>query len=150
MKSPWVDLSQPLFPGMPGAKPHGEFEHWTDHIPTPDPIHLRITHLKMAAHMGTHIDAAAHFMPDGKVIDAYPTSHFVGEGVVLDLRRDGVVPITTDDLEGASPEIQAGDIVFLYTGYAERFGVDDIHATGHPYITVAAAQWLVDKGVRLF
>ncbi|WP_166789787.1 MULTISPECIES: cyclase family protein [unclassified Cryobacterium] len=150
MTAQWIDLSQPLFPGMPGAKPHGEFEHWTDHVATPNPIHIRITHVKMAAHMGTHIDAAAHFMPDGKVIDGYPTSHFVGEGVVLDIQREGVSPIDVDDIKMAGPPIREGDIVLIYTGYASRFGTEDIHSSGHPYITEEAAHWLVAKGVRLF
>ena len=30
MSPQWVDLSKPLFPGMPHAKPHGEFEHRID------------------------------------------------------------------------------------------------------------------------
>jgi arylformamidase len=149
MSPQWVDLSQPLFPGMPHAKLHGEFEHRIDNIPVPDPIHLRVTHVKLATHMGTHIDAAAHFFPGGKVIDQYPTSQFTGEGVVVDVRREGAVPIDVADLEQATPAIRDGDIVFLYTGYAERFGVEDIHETGHPYLTVEAAEWLVSKGVKL-
>jgi arylformamidase len=149
MGSQWIDLSQPLFPGMPHAKTHGEFEHRIDRIPVPDPISLRITHLKLATHMGTHIDAAAHFIPNGKVIDQYPISQFTGEGVVVDVRRAGAVPIDVADLEGKAPEIHHGDIVFLYTGYAEKFGVENIHETGHPYLTVEAAQWLVSRGVKL-
>lgn len=149
MTSQWIDLSQPLFPGMPHAKPHGELEHSVDRIPVPEPIRLRITHLKLAMHMGTHIDAAAHFIPNGKVINQYLTSQFTGEGVIVDVRREGAVTIDVDDLEGATPAIQNGDIVFLYTGYAEKFGVEDVHETGHPYLTVDAAQWLVSNGVKL-
>lgn len=147
--STWVDLSQVMYPGIPGAKAHGEFEWWVDRPEVPEHIELRISHISTAIHMGTHMDAAAHFIPGGKTIEEYETDHFIGPGVVLDLRREGVVPIDAADLEQASPGIRDGDIVFIWTGYAEKVGSVDIHATGHPHLTEDAARWLVDRGVRL-
>lgn len=150
MPANWIDLSQRFYPGMPGVPSHGDFEHDVDRVNTPDPISLRITHMNLPVHIGTHVDAAAHFMPNGRVIDQYDLSHFVGEGVVLEILREGPTAIGVEDLESATPSVQDGDIVFIHTGYAERFGVEDIHASGHPYITVEAAEWLISKKVRLF
>jgi arylformamidase len=147
MPPEWIDLSQPIFTGMPHAKPHGDVRIWVEEPHVPAPAHLRITHLEMATHIGTHIDAACHFFADGKSIERYPREKFMGPGVALDLRREGVLPVTTEELENATPKIQAGDIVLFYFGYAERFGKEEIH--GHPYLSEDAARWLVNRDVPI-
>lgn len=38
-----------------------------------------LTAFSMCAHNGTHIDAPAHFIADGKTVDAIPLSHTVGD-----------------------------------------------------------------------
>jgi kynurenine formamidase len=105
------------------------------------------THMVMTAHTGTHIDAARHFYPEGPTLDTYPDERFVGPGVVLDVRREGPVPLTADELRRAAPAIEPRDIVLLYFGYAERFGTDAY--ADHPYLTPDAAQFLVDARVNI-
>jgi arylformamidase len=146
----WIDLAQPLFNGMARAKAHGDVGFWVDeHLRhgLPGPPSVRVTHLRMAAHVGTHVDAAKHFIANGKTIDAYPPSFFMGPGVALDLRREGVVPVTADDLERSVPPVRRGDIVLLWFGYAERFEDPSYH--DHPYLTGDAADWLLDRGARI-
>jgi kynurenine formamidase len=146
-----VDLSQPLFNGMPQAVAHGQTRFWIDEIRTTIPTGenvARVTHLEMAAHVGTHVDAAIHFVPGGKTITEYPLEAFSGPGVVLDVRRDGVVPLGPEELEAARPAIQPGDFVLLWFGYAERYR-DAAAYADHPYLTADAADWLLDRGIRL-
>ncbi len=38
-----------------------------------------LSEISMCAHNGTHIDAPAHFIKDGKTIDQIPLDYFVGE-----------------------------------------------------------------------
>jgi arylformamidase len=150
MSAEWLDLAQPLFNGMARAQAHGDVSFWVDeHLRSglAGPPSVRVTHLRMAAHVGTHVDAARHFIADGKTIDAYPPSFFMGPGVALDLRREGVVPVTADDLAGCTPTVQRGDIVLVYFGYAERFQDPSYH--DHPYFTADAADWLLERGVRI-
>lgn len=151
MPEDWVDLSQPLFNGMPRAKAHGEPRFWVDEFRTTIPGGenvARVTHLDMAAHVGTHVDAAIHFVPGGRTIGEYPLDAFCGRGVVLDVRRDGVVALDVNELEQADPAIEEGDVVLLWFGYAERYGDPDDYGD-HPYLTAAAADWLLERGVRL-
>ena len=148
--SDWVDLSQPLFKGMPRAAAHGEPSFWVDevaHETTAGEIVARITHLDMAAHVGTHVDAAIHFVPGGRTIDEYPLDAFSGPGVALDVRREGVEPLDAGELATAQPAVEPGDVVLLWFGYAERFR--DEGYGDHPYLTADAADWLVERGVRL-
>lgn len=109
--------------------------------------HVSITSMSTGAHVGTHVDAPRHFFPDGSTIDAYPLSHFVGPGVVLDLTRHGAVPITREDLLAAPQPIRRGDIVFIYCGYAEKFATP--HYATHPYLAPDAAELMVERNVRI-
>jgi arylformamidase len=145
-----VTLAQPFFTGMPHGTRHDppSFDATRRTIPYPSgAVDVSITEIKMAAHIGTHIDAARHFFADGRTIDQYPYERFIGPGVVLDARREGVVPITADELRKASPEIRADDIVFIYFGYAERFGQEAYR--DHPYLSGDAAAFLVDHRVSI-
>ncbi|MQA83850.1 MAG: hypothetical protein GEV03_04235 [Streptosporangiales bacterium] len=146
----WVNLSQPLFNGMPRAAAHGDVRIWVDerHMQTrAGPAVARITHLEMAAHVGTHVDAAIHFIPGGRTIDQYPAETFTGRGVVLDVRREGASPLGVDELRESDPAIEPDDIVLLWFGYAERFREPSYHE--HPYLATDAAEWLVERGVRM-
>ncbi len=145
-----VNLAQPWFTGMPHGKHHDvpSFEPKPRTVTFPGgSAQVSITEIHVAAHVGTHIDAARHFFPDGPSIDAYPTGRFVGPGVVLDAVRDGPVPLTASDLRAMRPEIRRGDIVFIYFGYAERFGREGYRA--HPYLSVDAAEFLVERGANI-
>ena len=57
--------------------------------------------------------------------------------------------ITAEDLEKATPEIRPGDIVMINTGAHRLFGDNDDYFAYSPGLYTEAAQWLVDKGVKL-
>jgi arylformamidase len=145
-----VELSQPLFNGMPRAKAHGEVKFWVDRLCLPHASgahEVCITHLEMAAHVGTHVDAARHFVPGASTIDQYPLDRFIGPAVILDVRLEGVVPLTADQLQKSSPSIQPGDMVLLYFGYADRFRDESYHP--HPYLSNDAADFLVERRINI-
>ena len=146
--SGWVDLAQPLYEGMSCPTPHGVPSFVFEELPAAiEGGTISITKLVMGAHAGTHVDAARHFIPGGPTIDEYPLDRFAGSGVVLDVRRVGIVPVTAEDLEAASPKIRENDIVFLWLGYAQLYGTPAYEE--HPYLTEDAAEYLVSKSVRM-
>lgn len=150
MPDGWTDLSQPWFNGMPRAAAHGEVCFDVDVVRTPrsDGENIaRVTQIKMAAHVGTHVDAAIHFVPGGRTIAEYPLGAFSGPGVALDVRREGVQALDAEELSAAAPAIQAGDIVLLWFGYAERYR--DADYGDHPYLTSEAADWLLEQDIRM-
>jgi kynurenine formamidase len=99
--------------------------------------------------MGTHIDAPAHFGRGGLTLDQLPTSAFLGDGVVLGVRKQAGEPIAAEDLAyalGTRP-LARGDLLLLSTGWAAKYGsaaYDD-----HPHLTLDAAQWIATRGVKL-
>jgi len=151
MDGKWIDLSQPFYEGMPfpkifGPPSIGEAVHVIETTPK---IEIRFTRYQLTTHIGTHVDAARHFFSEGKTIDQYPFERFVGEGVVLDVRRDKPVQLTAKELKESSPQIKKDDIVLLYTGWAEKYFYDDESYFTHPYLSEDAANWLVEIGINI-
>lgn len=64
----YIDLTHPMETGMP--------IYPDDPIPAVDAFPCsppwRLTQLRLGSHTGTHIDAASHYIPDGRTIEAYP------------------------------------------------------------------------------
>lgn len=98
-------------------------------------------------HIGTHMDAPIHTNEDGASLEGVDITRLIGDAVVLDLYRGDVdYGYTADDLEQATPTIEPGDIVLIHSGYrAVASRQERIKMT---YLTVEAAQWLVDRGVK--
>ncbi len=143
---PWIDLSHDVGPGMPCASifPTPAFTRLKQQPKDP----FTVTEMRMAVHSGTHVDAPSHFFLDGPAFEAIPLDRLHGPGVVLRIHVEPDALIDAADLERGQPEVRAGDIVAVDTGWADRFGTDEYDR--HPSLTVAAAQWLVDRRVKLF
>lgn len=102
-----VDENTPVYPGDPKVTivPAGIFaqDGFNDHTIT------------LGTHVGTHIDAPLHMIENGKSFAEFPISHFVGRGIYIDARNGY-------DLKSIkSMDIQAGDIVLIHTGMAEKY-----------------------------
>jgi arylformamidase len=137
-----VDLSQPYFNEMSTSRAHGVPSFTTKRLDPAEIDGIVITHMAMSTHMGTHVDAPRHFLPDGRTIDEYPVERFRGPGIVLDVRRDGPVAITADDIRALGADLRQGDIVLFCTGWGERFGTPEYGE--HPHLSEDAADLMVD------
>lgn len=100
-------------------------------------------------HRGTHMDTPAHVLPDQPFLDGFDVSRFFGTGVAVSIPKGRWGVITADDLEKADPEIRPNDIVMINTGAHHLFGDNDDYFAYSPGLYTEAAQWLVDKGVKL-
>jgi len=146
----WIDLSQPLHSNIPFSKALGspQIEHLCFVLGKPgEETIASVTRCCLTVHHGTHLDAPRHLIPDGKTIDEYPFTRFAGTGVILDMRRKDAVPLTINDFERAQPAIQEGDIILLYTGWADKYLEEAYHL--HPYLSEEAAGWLVKRKISI-
>ncbi len=117
----------------------------------------RMAQFTIQTHYATHIDAPMHvFERDEKqgifAIEDWPLEQLYGEAVVLDIPKGELEEITADDLEKARPEVRAGDIVLIHTGWG-RFYVEDRKSSTYltcsrPGVVTSAAEWLVKKKVK--
>jgi len=120
--------------------------------------------LTSSLHVGTHLDAPAHFLSGGKFIGDLPLDWLVGPACVVDLEALGI-----SDYELYGPEhfeqwerdtgitIQPQDILVIHTGYHRYYpenwaGLEEVDETKyfirHPGPTRAFAEWLLDRKVR--
>jgi arylformamidase len=106
-----------------------------------------ITEIQMVAHHGTHVDAPRHFLMDGPTFDEIPLERLYGPGVVWRIEKGPFGVIEPTDFEAASPKVKPGDILLLDTGWAQHVNTE--HYESHPSLSAAAAQWLVDHGVKM-
>lgn len=136
------DLTQPFYEGM------SRMAFMT--APTVRTLPGRRAHVQeivALTHVGTHMDAPLHVVPNGKTIDEIPLDRVIGEGVVLNVAKRDVEAITRKDIENAYPPIQLGDIAFLYTGWGSKFGTPEYDP--HPYLSEEAAEYLVAKKAKV-
>lgn len=128
------------YPGDPAIVLEEAMTHEKDYC--------HVDHLDFGSHTGTHIDAPYHFLPDGKRITDFPVSKFVGCGTAIDLRyKKAGEAIEPADLELSLDQVLPGDFVVLQTGWYEKFGTEEY--LDHPYVSKAAAELLVQKGVSI-
>ncbi len=116
---------------------------------------LNITLMETVVHMGTHVDAPRHFYADGpgmdqipiERMDQIPIERMMGDGVVIRLNKSVNEKIDVDDLSNAIPKIEPGDIVAIDTGWSARWGTPEWNK--HPYLSLEAAQWLIEEKIKL-
>lgn len=140
------DLSQTYENGMPHAPT----------IPAPAIRQVKsvesdgysVTELSVATHVGTHIDAPSHLLADGSTIDALPPEALIRPAVVASLPVDGPREIDAADLDASEAGTASpGDALLVRTGWGAKFGTPGYR--DHPYLTEAAARWIVDRGFDL-
>lgn len=66
---------------------------------------LAFTEVRMGMHTGTHVDAPAHFLPDGPTLGQIPLAHFHGPATVIDVPSEAS-EITAADLQYLALEPQ--------------------------------------------
>lgn len=130
----------PTFPGTPSF----EVEQLQSHEDAGTVVH----YLTMNTHHGTHIDAPAHYIPDGKTIDQLDLECFNGSATVFDLREYSGEPITERILRAQSPPQSTDDRVILLTGDVDRYFEGDFFDKA-AYLTEDGAEWLIEQNVSL-
>jgi arylformamidase len=131
-----VELSHILLPGKEQyrleIKPQKERS-------APASILYEIT---MWSHVGTHVEYALHFMPNGRELSTLPLWRIIGPAVRVDLRHKATnEAIDIEDM--AAAEICEGDIVITWTGRDNLYRTPSSH--DRPYVTKRCADWLANQ-----
>ncbi len=100
--------------------------------------------ITLSTHTGTHIDAAAHFMRDGKTIDEMKPERTLGPCKVLDMIaiQDG---ITRDDL--IDHNIQENDIILFKTINSSKPATEKFNPH-FIYLEESGARYLAEKKIK--
>jgi len=106
-----------------------------------------LSHLKMSAHTGTHLDAPAHFILGGGTVESLDLNVLIGPALVVDA---GNVAHVTADILDSLPISPGTERLLIKTVNSARWAAGET-SFYMPFVAVEAdgAQWLVDKGVKL-
>ena len=100
--------------------------------------------VSMSNHIGTHIDAAAHFLATGQTVDKVDLNALVGPCRVIDLTSvtDRIMPEHLEPLG-----ISSGEIILLKTTNSFR-EPNDRFSYSFVYIDQLAAQYLATQNIK--
>lgn len=97
--------------------------------------------LTFFSHTGTHMDAPAHLLADGKTLDQYPVAQFVGPACCLIFSDFKGAQIEVADLEPYRLQLAQVEFCLIQTGWSRYWG-DPRYFSDFPVLSPAAAQWL--------
>ena len=144
-----IDLSYPIHEGMTTYPVHWHLPVEITQLARHGIENRETRKITMGTHCGTHIDAPRHFIPGGATIETIPLDLLVGPARVLDM-----TPVETAKKRYDIPDFERllGDEkplrLILRFDWSDHWGTMEYYSD-QPYISEKAAQWMVDRGVRL-
>ena len=145
-----VDLSPAVPEGFMGPPSTNVGVRFDVHV---KPGYWQSAQATLSCHTGCHVESGLHVLEGGEPIDAIELDRVIGSAVVLDLTP---VPARTlldvetlesaeDSLNRAGESIRPGDIVLVYTGWAQRAIGTPRYFPDSPGLSEKAARWLVQR-----
>ena len=108
----------------------------------------RVTQLHIGTHIGTHIDAASHYISQGKTISQYPLERFLLPGIVVPIPGlNDDEPIDANAFDTYLTARPVHGALLIRTEWDQYWKTD--RYSRHPYLARKAAQFLVDAGVSI-
>ncbi len=146
-----IDLSHVIEAGMTTFK---EFpgpilcDYWTREASAThydDGSSFQIGRIDMIANTGTYVDSPFHRYADGQDLSDLPLEALADLDAVV-VRKPFEQGLATDAADFAGFAVE-GRAVLVHTGW-DRHWRTDAYFDNHPYLTAAAAEWLVAHGAR--
>ncbi len=123
-----IDLTHTLNKNSPSWTGGCGFEHEIklDYADCKTEVKFRVQQLKMHAGIGTHMDAPAHVVEDGKSIEQLSLEHLICPCVCIDVSEmaDKDYLVSVDDIQGFEKRhgtIQTNSFVIVYTGWDKHW-----------------------------
>jgi arylformamidase len=144
--SEWIDISIPLrtgmiaWPGSPGLR--------LSRLTTMDEGAVANgSFLETDVHIGTHIDAPWHSIPNGATIEKLPLDALIGPAYVVDVGTANDISARLLDQAAIPP----GTERLLFRSVNSKLWNADPHEFKKDYVALTddAASWVVRRGIRL-
>jgi arylformamidase len=149
---PFIDLSHSIehgmttYPGLPAPIICDYLSREASRAHYAPGVEFQIGRIDMVANTGTYIDAPFHRWADGKDLAGLPLEVLAGlDAVVVSVARGAGPAITRNAFEGVELH---GKAVLVRTGWDVHWRTER-YVSGHPFLTAAAAEYLVSEGVVL-
>jgi len=141
-----IEEGMTTYPGLPG--PH-ICDFWSREESAPnydDGSSFQIGRIDMVANTGTYLDSPFHRYTDGKDLADLPLPSLADlPGIVIRQPWENGIVVDVAAFEGRDV---GGKAVLVHTGW-DRHWRTARYGEEHPFLTAAAAEWLVAQGVAL-
>ncbi|MBF0100625.1 MAG: cyclase family protein [Desulfobacterales bacterium] len=132
-----IDLSYPInnemssYPGDPPIQ--------LNQVKDIDPNASRVTHVSFGTHSGTHVDAPSHMIKQGKHLNEFELSHFMGRTIKFHINQWGHYPIKNEHYDG----------ILIETGWGNCFhNPHQYFSKNRPSIPLDIAESISESGVK--
>ncbi|HEV8352597.1 MAG TPA: cyclase family protein [bacterium] len=141
----WIDISLPVSPQLPvwPGSPQMEATRRLD-LDRGDPVND--TTIRLSVHTGSHVDAPLHFLAGGDSVDRMPLEVLIGPACVAS--TGGADSVTAALLNRLFLPIGVQRLL-LRTANSDRWPAAREFDPGYVALTADAAQWMVDRKIRL-
>jgi arylformamidase len=139
----FIDLTMPITEGMPFNP-----DHFPPQIVAYASIEThgwRASRLVLDSHLGTHMDAPSHFVAGGLTLEQVELDVLIGPAQVVHLAQVSEKQALTPAF---FPSITQ-ERLLIHTGWSKRALHAPAYFQRYPYLTPEAAEYLVERGVRL-
>jgi kynurenine formamidase len=147
-----IDLSHTVtdrmvtYPGLPGPVIDEHLTRADSAAHYAPGTEFQIGRIAMIANTGTYVDSPFHRYEQGADLAALPLESLAAiEGVVVRATAATERALGPEAFDGVQLRDRA---VLVHTGWDAHFGTER-YGAGHPFLTAAAAQLLVESGARL-
>ena len=143
MNHDWIDISVPLHSGMahwPDDRAFDRIE--TEKIAKGDTCNL--SEISASAHIGTHMDAPRHYLPDGAGIETFPISAGVGPARVIAIHDPDLIRVT----ELKPYQLAKGERILFKTRNSEDCWSNPKFQEKFVHIPLETAVYLADSCVQ--
>ena len=147
-----VDLSHVIehgmttYPGLPGPHICDFWERESTRASYDDGSTFQIGRIDMVANTGTYVDSPFHRYAEGKDLAELPLSSLANlPGIVVRQPWDKDIAVDVGLFDGLDVR---GKAVLVHSGWDRHWRTEQ-YGKEHPFLTAAAADWLIEHGAAL-
>lgn len=151
-----IDLTHTLSSGIPSWDGSCGFELSviTDYKDCTPPNLFRVQKMQCNNGIGTHIDAPAHVIKNGRTIDKLNLKELITDCVVIDVSPKAnadyvIMPETIKEFEKKYGKIKSNSFVIFYTGWEKYWGNKTKYNNNHkfPSVHTSTAEILLKRNI---
>lgn len=140
-----IDLTYEIHSEMP-VFPGGKLPKLTK-VSTLDEDGFRECEIAMCSHTGTHIDAPAHMLANGRCLDDFLVDKFIGKATLIDFSKKKIDTIELKKLKEYEEQIRNSEFIILKTGWSKYWG-DKFYYNKFPVLSEEAAKYLAKFNLK--
>lgn len=103
--------------------------------------------INLFSHTGTHADAPYHMIKNGKSLDEYDISKFIGDAILIDITNINMNSIDINIIKEYEEDIKNVEFVILRTGW-DKYWKTDKYFDGFPTLTPEATKWICSFNIK--